>query len=88
TNRRAMWEETRLNFTSGAYGDPGDLQTIAMFWQMMDTLHYPGAKQALQFAQERVAQQQDLAAQQARLNQQNEERNSAIQAFAQLNKNQ
>lgn len=87
TNRRAMWEETRLNFTSGAYGDPRDLQTIAMFWQMMDTLHYPGAKQALQFAQERVAQQQQLAAQQAQLNQQNEERNLAIQAFSQLNKN-
>ena len=44
TNRRAMWEETRLNFTSGAYGNPQDIQTIAMFWQMMDTLHYPGSK--------------------------------------------
>lgn len=58
TNRRAMWEETRLNFTSGAYGDPTDLQTIHMFWQTMDALHYPGAKQALKFSAQRVSEQQ------------------------------
>jgi hypothetical protein len=86
TNRRAMWEETRLNFTSGAYGNPQDLQTIAMFWQMMDSLHYPGAKQALQFAQQRVKEQQQMMQQQAQMTQQNEERNAAINAFGQMNR--
>ena len=80
-DRKAMWEETRLNFTSGAYGNPQDLQTIQMFWQMMDSLHYPGAKQALKFAAQRVEQQQQMMAQQARQSAEQEERKMAVQAF-------
>lgn len=57
-NRQLMWQETRNNFMSGAYGDPADVNTIVMYWQMMDSLHYPGAKQALQFATNRLQQQQ------------------------------
>ena len=86
TNRRAMWEETRLNFTSGAYGNPQDLQTIAMFWQMMDSLHYPGAKQALQFAMKRVEEQQQQLAQQSQMNQQNAETQMAVDAFGKMNR--
>lgn len=57
-NRQLMWQETRNNFTSGAYGDPRDVSTIVMYWQMMNSLHYPGAKQALNYATERLEQQQ------------------------------
>ncbi len=80
-DRKAMWEETRLNFTSGAYGNPQDLQTIQMFWQMMDSLHYPGAKQALKFAAQRVEAQQQMMATQAQQNQEQDERKMAVQAF-------
>lgn len=88
TNRKAMWEETRLNFTSGAYGNPQDLQTIQMFWQMMDSLHYPGSKEALSFAAQRVQQQQEMAKQQQEItNQQNTDK-LAIDALGKMNKNQ
>lgn len=86
TNRRAMWEETRLNFTSGAYGNPQDLQTILMFWQMMDTLHYPGAKQAMRFASERVQQQQQMMTEQAQMAQANAEQQMAVDAFGKMNR--
>lgn len=86
TNRRAMWEETRLNFTSGAYGNPQDLQTIVMYWQMMDTLHYPGAKQALKFASERVQEQQEMAKQQQEIASQQAEQKMAVDAFGKMNK--
>lgn len=85
TDRHAMWEETRLNFTSGGYGDPTDIQTIVMFWQTMDALHYPGAKQALRFATMRAEQQQQQMQQQQTLeNQQAQEKLniSAVQAGA------
>ena len=81
-DRKAMWEETRLNFTSGAYGNPQDLQTIQMFWQMMDSLHYPGAKQALKFAAQRVEAQKQMMAQQAQLTAEQSERKMAVQAFS------
>lgn len=86
TNRRAMWEETRLNFTSGAYGNPQDLQTILMFWQMMDALHYPGAKQAMKFASERVKQQQEMMQAQAQQAQINTEQQMAVDAFGKMNR--
>lgn len=88
TNRKAMWEETRLNFTSGSYGEPKDLQTIAMFWQMMDSLHYPGAKQALQFASQRVQEQQALAQQKEEANASQVGNKLAVDALGKLNKTQ
>lgn len=87
-DRKAMWEETRLNFTSGAYGDPTDINTIVMFWQMMDSLHYPGAQQALQFASERAAQQQQMAQQQAQVEDERAQQKLAIDAIGKMNKAQ
>lgn len=69
-NRQLMWQETRNNFSGGAYGDPTDINTIVMYWQMMDSLHYPGAKQALQYATNRLKQQQEREAQQQQVQQQ------------------
>lgn len=86
TDRKAMWEETRLNFTSGAYGNPQDIQTIVMFWQMMDALHYPGAKQALQFSVRRAEQQQLLAQQQQQQSIIENEQKLAIDALGKMNK--
>jgi len=42
-NRELMWEETRNNFSSGAYGDPGSSDALILFWSKMSELHYPGA---------------------------------------------
>ena len=52
-DRQAMWEETRLNFSSGAFGNPQEISTIRMFWQTMYKLHYPGSKEALDYITER-----------------------------------
>lgn len=60
-NRQLMWQQTRDNFMSGAYGDPTDAATLVMYWQMMNSLHYPGAKQALEFASQRLQSQQESA---------------------------
>lgn len=77
-NRQLMWSETRNNFISGAYGDPADANTLVMYWQMMDTLHYPGAKQALKFASDRLQRQQE--AQERQLQMQREQQDMQIQS--------
>lgn len=76
SNREAMWQETRMNLQSGAFGDPTQLQTLILFWSKMELLHYPGAgetkayleeelkrQQAAAQMQEQMARQQQLAAQ-------------------------
>ena len=59
-NREAMWQETRMNFTSGTYGTPDDIGTLIMFWTTMNNLHYPGAKQALNYLQTRKTEQEGI----------------------------
>lgn len=63
-DRQAMWQETRSNFESGAYGDPTQLDTLIMYWTTMNKLHYPCAPDALKLLEARQAQQTELAQQQ------------------------
>ena len=74
-DREAMWQEMRMNLQTGAFGDPTNFNTLILFWQQMEDLHYPGAafiKQNLETAKaEMEAQQaqQMLAQQQAQMQQ-------------------
>ena len=56
-NREAMWQENRLNFQSGAYGDPNNPQTLILFWQKMAQDHYPGAQDTVTELQKIMNQQ-------------------------------
>lgn len=57
-NREAMWQETRMNLQTGAFGDPTALETLILFWSKMEELHYPGAGQTKTRLEERLQQQQ------------------------------
>ena len=41
--RELMWQQTRQNLSSGAFGDPSEKSTLVHFWTKMEMLHYPGA---------------------------------------------
>lgn len=64
SNREAMWQETRMNFESGAFGDPAALETLILFWSKMEMLHYPGAGETKQYLLDMKKEQQAIAAQQ------------------------
>lgn len=68
-NREAMWQETRQNLQSGAFGDPTDFGTLIMFWSKMEQLHYPGAAETKQYLidrqQQQIEQQEMMMQQQA-----------------------
>ena len=57
SNREAMWQETRMNLQTGAFGDPADLNTLILFWQKMEMLHYPGAGETKAYLEKRLQQQ-------------------------------
>ena len=62
SNREAMWQETRMNLETGAYGDPTKFSTLILFWTKMELLHYPGAAQTKEYLEaELVKQQQEQA---------------------------
>ncbi len=64
-NRMALWQETTGHLASGAFGNPGDIQTLITFWHAMAANHYPGAETIAQQLEERAAEQAQIAAMQA-----------------------
>lgn len=64
-NRETMWQETRMNLQTGAFGNPADLATLILFWQKMQDLHYPGAASTKKYLEDKLAQQQEQAQQAA-----------------------
>lgn len=62
-NRAVMWQETRMNLQSGAFGDPTQTDTLILFWGKMEELHYPGAGTTKKFLEEK--QEREQQAQQA-----------------------
>lgn len=68
-NREALWQETRENFQSGAFGNPQDINVLIMYWTMMKEMHYPLAAKVLtnlekQKERQELMQQQAMQAQQ------------------------
>lgn len=61
SNREAMWQETRMNFESGAFGNPTQIQTLMLFWTKMEALHYPEAGATKEYFR-RLQEQQQLQA--------------------------
>ena len=53
-HREALWQETRMNLQTGAFGDPGQLDTLILFWTKMRGLHYPLAEDTLAYLKERA----------------------------------
>lgn len=60
-NREAMWQETRMNLQTGAFGDPASTETLILFWNKMEMLHYPGAGETKAFLEERLKREQQAA---------------------------
>jgi hypothetical protein len=81
SNREAMWQETRLNLQTGAFGDPASVQTLILFWSKMEMLHYPGAAETKMYL-EGIFQQQQMQAQQEALMQQQQMAAQAAQQQA------
>jgi len=61
SNREALWQETRMNLQTGAFGDPTSTDTLILFWAKMEELHYPGAAATKKHLEERLAREQEQA---------------------------
>ena len=61
TQRELLWQENRLNFEKGAYGDPMDSRTQLTFWLNMMRAHYPFAQDNVERIRERIAEEGEMA---------------------------
>ena len=58
SNREAMWQETRMNLQTGAFGDPAQTETLILFWGKMEELHYPGAATTKKYLEDKAQREQ------------------------------
>lgn len=86
-NREAMWQETRQNLQSGAFGNPTELNTLILFWGKMELLHYPGAGETKRYL-ERRQEEENRQAQQAQMAQMAQMTQGAQQGPEQLSPEQ
>ncbi len=42
-NREQMWQDAASMFQMGAFGQPGSLDALLLYWTKLELLHYPGA---------------------------------------------
>ncbi len=63
-NREAMWQQIDMKLQSGAFGQLGSLETMRLYWSLMEKNHYPNAGDVLSQIEMMMAQQQ-MQAQQA-----------------------
>lgn len=61
SNREAMWQETRMNLQTGAFGDPNSTETLILFWTKMEMLHYPGAGDTKKFLEDKLQRERAQA---------------------------
>lgn len=66
-NREALWQETRMNLETGAFGDPTQTQTLILFWSKMEQYHYPGAGEVRKFLERRLEQEAQAMQMQAQM---------------------
>ena len=82
SNREAMWQETRLNLQTGAFGDPTQTDTLILFWSKMEELHYPGAGTTKKYLEDKLQREQMQAQQMQMLQMQTQSRQAQSQALA------
>ena len=57
-NREAMWQQIDMKLQSGAFGQLGTLETMRLYWSLMEKNHYPNAGDVLSQIEMMMAQQQ------------------------------
>ena len=82
-NRTAMWQEVTANLQSGAFGNPAEMETLIMYWGMMEKLQYPLAGEVKAELEDRMQKQQEAMMQQQQMQQQAQAQQMQSQVDAQ-----
>ena len=56
-DRRSMWEINQANLQAGMFGNPQDPATLLRYWQMQERVHYPYAREMVEYMQAEVEKQ-------------------------------
>lgn len=78
-DKEALWQETRMNLQTGAFGDPTSFDTLILFWRKMEEYHYPGAADVQKHLETLRDQQMMMQQQQQMMMQQQQQMQAQLQ---------
>ena len=52
-NREQMWQDASQMFQMGAFGQPGSLDALLLYWTKLELLHYPGAADTKEYLEKK-----------------------------------
>lgn len=81
-NREAMWQDAAQMLQMGAFGQPGDINTLLLFWTKLELLHYPGASDTKEYLTKLQEQQMAMQQQQMQMQQMQQQAQMEQQAQA------
>ena len=81
-NREAMWQDATQMLQLGAFGNPGDINTLLLFWTKLELLHYPGASDTKEYLTKLQEQQMAIQQQQMQMQQMQQQAQMEQQAQA------
>ena len=59
-NREQMWQDAANMFQMGAFGQPGSIDSLMLYWTKLELLHYPGASDTKELIDSLQQQQQQM----------------------------
>lgn len=63
-NREQMWQDAAQMFQMGAFGQPGSMDALLLYWTKLELLHYPGASDTKEYLEQLREQQLRMQARQ------------------------
>lgn len=71
-NREAMWQQIDMKLQSGAFGNLGNLETMRLYWSLMEKNHYPNAGDILSQVEMMLQEQKMMQAEMPQMGEPNE----------------
>jgi hypothetical protein len=71
-NREAMWQQIDMKLQSGAFGQLGSLETMRLYWSLMEKNHYPNAGDILSQIEMMLQEQKMMQAEMPQMGEPNE----------------
>ncbi len=67
SERQELWHKNMQNLTSGTLGDPKKTETLLRYWQNQERVHYPFARENVEYFEKRLADEREAYEKQAAL---------------------
>ncbi len=57
SGREELWERNLANYREGTLGQPGEAETLCLYWQLQERAHYPYAEEEAEYFRRKITEE-------------------------------